>query len=559
MLLWQVMFPPPEPPGGAPEQLEEEVAPAGQEAAPPAARPQPPAAGGETVPLEPRAETPPAVEISAALEATEVVETATFRAELSNRGAQLVAFELLEHRSAAGGPVDLVRAREGLAFPFGLVDAAGTPSPLNDALFVAERSRDSDSSQRVAFEYSGPMGRARKIFRFRPDGLFDVEVEADQRGWGVFLGPGVRNPSPEELANRFARKSAGYLNGEGMTRIDPLKATGPERVSGAVRWVGLQDTYFLAAVIPEEPFAEITVLPFLAEPAAVPAEAARFVPAPPKDQLTDAQEEMVRELGLVVRPAGERLVAQAFWGAKQYNRLAALPHSLEESVNLGFFSFLAKPLLWGLQWIHNSMVRNYGWAIILMTILIRILLFPLMHKSVVSMQKMQELNPKMQAIRQKYRSKLKDRQGRPNAEAQRKMNEEIMGLYKKEGVNPAGGCLPMLLQIPVLFAFYSLLSAAIELRHAPWMLWIQDLSAPDPFYALPIIMGASQFVQQRMTPTAADPMQRRIFMMMPIFFTVLFLGFPAGLVLYWLTNNLLGILQQWAYKRLKEKKEAAAA
>ncbi len=236
--------------------------------------------------------------------------------------------------------------------------------------------------------------------------------------------------------------------------------------------------------------------------------------------------------------------------------MSSLPYGLEETVNLGFFKPLSLPLMWGLDWIYKNVVSNYGWAIILMTILIRILLFPLTHKSTVSMQKMQKLNPKIQAIRQKYKGKLKDKQGRPNAEMQRKMNEETMALYKTEGVSPAGGCLPMFLQIPVLFAFYSLLTASIELRGAPWILWIQDLSAKDPLYVLPIIMGASQFLQQKMTPAAGDPMQRRMFAMMPIFFTVLFLGFPSGLVLYWLTNNVLGIAQSYAYKRHREKKEA---
>ena len=206
-------------------------------------------------------------------------------------------------------------------------------------------------------------------------------------------------------------------------------------------------------------------------------------------------------------------------------------------------------------WLQGLACRRGGWAIILMTVVIRVALFPLTHKSTKSMQKMQELNPKVQAIRQKYRGKLKDKKGRANPEAQRKMNEEVMGLYKSEGVNPAGGCLPMLFQLPVLFAFYSLLSAAIEIRHAPWILWIHDLSAPDPYYVLPIVMGASQFIQQKMSPPAADPMQRRLFLMMPIFFTVLFLGFPTGLVLYWLTNNVLGIVQQVAYKRLRERKD----
>lgn len=168
------------------------------------------------------------------------------------------------------------------------------------------------------------------------------------------------------------------------------------------------------------------------------------------------------------------------------------------------------------------------------------------------MRKMQGLNPQVQAIRQKYRAKLKDKKGRPNAEAQRKMNEEIMGLYKKEGVNPAGGCLPILLQMPVLFAFYSLLSAAVELRGAPWMLWIQDLSAPDPFYVLPIVMGASQYVQQKLMPAGGDPMQRRIMMLMPAFFTILFLKFASGLVLYWLTSNVLTIFQTAITNRLLE-------
>ncbi len=206
-----------------------------------------------------------------------------------------------------------------------------------------------------------------------------------------------------------------------------------------------------------------------------------------------------------------------------------------------------------MQWIHGNIIANYGWAIILLTVVIRLLLFPLNHKSIVSMQKMQKINPKMQAIRAKYRPKLKDKKGRPNAEASAKMNQEIMALYKTEGVNPAAGCLPMLLQMPVLFAFYRLLSAAVELRHAPWLGWVTDLSAKDPYYVLPLIMGASMLVQQRMAPAQGDPMQRRLFMMMPVVFTVLFLQFPAGMVLYWLTNNILAIAQQAGYKRWRER------
>jgi YidC/Oxa1 family membrane protein insertase len=169
------------------------------------------------------------------------------------------------------------------------------------------------------------------------------------------------------------------------------------------------------------------------------------------------------------------------------------------------------------------------------------------------MQKMQALNPKIQAIRDRYRTKLRDKQGRPNLEMQRKMNEEVMAIYKQAGVNPASGCFPLLLQMPILFAFYQLLSTAVELRKAPWILWIKDLSVHDPYYVLPIVMGLTQFLQVRMGPQAGDPLQRRMFQLMPIVMTFLFLGFPSGLVLYWLTNNVLTILQLQVYNRLRER------
>jgi YidC/Oxa1 family membrane protein insertase len=206
-----------------------------------------------------------------------------------------------------------------------------------------------------------------------------------------------------------------------------------------------------------------------------------------------------------------------------------------------------------LHWIHDNIVANYGWAIVLLTILIKLLLLPLTHRSTVSMRKMQDLNPKVQAVRDRYRQKLRDKAGKPNLEAQRKMNEEVMGIYKEAGVNPAGGCLPLLIQMPILFAFYRLLSTAVDLRHAPWMLWIHDLSAADPYLALPIIMGVTQLIQVRMGPQAGDPMQRRMFQIMPVAMTFFFLGVPSGLVLYWLTNNVLTIIQLQVYNRMQAR------
>jgi YidC/Oxa1 family membrane protein insertase len=202
-------------------------------------------------------------------------------------------------------------------------------------------------------------------------------------------------------------------------------------------------------------------------------------------------------------------------------------------------------------------VANYGWAIVLLTFGIKLVFFPLTWKSQESMTKMQELNPKVQAIRARFKSKLKDKQGRPNLEAQRQMNEEVMTLYRTAGVNPVSGCFPMLLQIPVFFALYRLLATAVELRNAPWIGWIQDLSAPDPIWILPILMGATSLGMQKMMPATGDPMQRRIMQMMPIMFTVFAFAFPSGLVLYWITNNLLTMVQQALLLKVRKQREAA--
>lgn len=431
---------------------------------------------------------------------------------------------------------------------------------MNEVLYQVEQASAAGGGQQITYRYRGREGVVEKRFVFRRDGLIEFElVLSNPSAWTVAMGPGVRNPSEEEQENRFARRSAIFKTAEDVTREDPNGIWSPLPISAiGLNWIGLEDSYFLTAVVPEGGITGAILQPVLVIPSVDDSDV-QFKPIRNKEELSDTERDLTRELFLLIQPAAEVSSVTAYLGPKEYSYLSSLPYGLEETVNLGFFKPLSLPLMWGLAWIYDNVVSNYGWAIILMTILIRIVLFPLTHKSTVSMQKMQQLNPKIQAIRQKYKGKLKDKQGRPNAEMQRKMNEETMALYKSEGVSPAGGCLPMFLQIPVLFAFYSLLTASIELRGAPWMLWIQDLSAKDPWYVLPIIMGASQFLQQKMTPAAGDPMQRRMFAMMPIFFTVLFLGFPSGLVLYWLTNNVLGIVQTYAYKRHREKKEAEEA
>ncbi|HEX9943991.1 MAG TPA: membrane protein insertase YidC, partial [Thermoanaerobaculia bacterium] len=523
--------------------------PAPQTGPAPGARPAPGTPAAPAAPGVPSA--PPAQPIAAAGEERLVLQDGRTRAVFTNRGAQLLSMVVPENANPRSGTLELVRKRTGGMYPYALTAGRGLqPHPLDQALFHAERSADGRS---VVFRYSGPQGAAEKRFRFNERGLLEAEVILPGRGdWGVLLGPGIRNPTPEEMKSRYERRRAVYKAGDEVRLLDAQGATEAVEVAGrSLRWVGLADTYFLSAQIPQAGLERALIEPVLVEPGE--REAVRFVPVPPEEEITKEQKDLPREFLVVLRPAGDRLALTSYWGPKEYDRLQALPYGLEGTIELGWFGFLARPLLAALHWIYDHIVANYGWAIVLLTVLIKIALLPLTHSSTKSMRKMQELNPKVQAIRDRYRTKLRDKQGRPNLEMQRKMNEEVMAIYKEAGVNPAGGCLPLLLQMPILFAFYNLLSTAVDLRKAPWILWIRDLSVHDPFYVLPIIMGATQVLQVRMGPQAGDPMQRRMFQIMPIAMTFLFLGVPSGLVLYWLTNNVLTILQLQVYNRLRER------
>jgi YidC/Oxa1 family membrane protein insertase len=223
-------------------------------------------------------------------------------------------------------------------------------------------------------------------------------------------------------------------------------------------------------------------------------------------------------------------------GPKDLDHLKKLGVGLEHIVDFGFFSLLSRPLFWILKYFYNFS-GNYGWAIVLLTIVTRIPFIPIMNKGQKSMKKLQKIQPKMAEIREKYKKDPK------------KLQKEMSELYKKSKVNPLGGCLPMLIQLPVFFALYKVLLVAIELRGAPFILWITDLSLKDPYYVLPIVMGLTMVLQQKMTPTAADPKQAKLMMFMPVIFTFMFLQFASGLVLYWLVNNILGIIQQFYVNR----------
>lgn len=214
------------------------------------------------------------------------------------------------------------------------------------------------------------------------------------------------------------------------------------------------------------------------------------------------------------------------------DRLKTLAPGLDLTIDFGWLWFISKAIFWLMQQIY-LLIGNWGWSIILVTVVIKALFYKLSAKSYKSMAKMRNLQPKINA--------LKERCG----DDKQKLGQATLELYRKEKVNPLGGCLPILIQIPVFIALYWVLLESVQLRHAPFILWIHDLSAPDPFYVLPILMGVSMFVQQQLNPPPPDPTQAKVMMMLPVVFTFLFLYFPAGLVLYWVVNNLLSILQQW--------------
>jgi YidC/Oxa1 family membrane protein insertase len=227
-------------------------------------------------------------------------------------------------------------------------------------------------------------------------------------------------------------------------------------------------------------------------------------------------------------------------GPQEQEKLAALAKGLDLAVDYGWLTVIAAPLFWVLQWVHGW-TGNWGVAIIILTILIKLIFYPLSEASYRSMAKMRVVAPKMQRLKDQYGN---DRQ---------RMQQAMMELYKTEKINPLGGCLPILVQIPVFIALYWVLLGSVEMRQAPFALWITDLSAPDPWYILPVLMGATMIIQTKLNPEPPDPVQAKVMKIMPIAFSIFFFFFPAGLVLYWLVNNILSIAQQWHINRVLER------
>ena len=477
-----------------------------------------------------------------------IVESDFFRAVFANRGAELVSWQLKDYLSG-GRPVELVLrslpSEEPWPFTLAFEDEELTYL-ADEALFRPSHDelRLSGSPETLTFDYQDDSGFSiRKTFTFDPATspfvlrlTVEVRVGDEMRHPAVQWGPGLGGVEGESSMFAFRQGPRGLMYGR-ISEADGLLSADPsvERLDrgdvavqptydGLFDFVGVDNHYFAAVALPGQ------------QQMAVSYRAVQLQPLTPDGETGDL---MAFELRA---PNGMNDVP-FFLGPKDFEILESTSAALVRAIDFGWMSVLVVPLYRSLKWAY-SLVGNYGFAIILITFLVNIIIFPLRHKSVSSMRKMQEIQPEMKAIQERF-AHLK-----ATDPEKQKMNQEVMALYRDRGVNPVSGCLPMLLTMPILFAFYRLLSMVIELRGAPFVLWINDLSVHDPLYVTPVIMGASMVVQQRLTPAQGDPMQQRIMMLMPIMFTFMFLWAPSGLVIYWLTSNLLGIGQQLVTYRI---------
>ncbi len=456
------------------------------------------------------------------------VQTDLFRAVFTSAGGRLLHFELSQYDDEQGKPLDMVAA-DGL-LPLGVYWLTPDGAVVDD--------RDVDYAIEVTGQRVAGSGEGVVRMRGRTPAGVTLTKTLTIRGnsYVIDYSVAIEPPTLRQVGVAWARavhEGRGRFSGkEGPVALvgDELKAAHaasmkePVLYEGEIAWAGYADHYFLAAYLPERPLR----LRFVGARAAGLGEATLWAPA---------------ENG--------RVHYQLFVGPKQLSLLRTIGHELERAVDFGWFGFVARPLL-GLLVFLYSFTGNYGWSIVLLTVGIRIVFYPVNKRQAEAMKAMQRIQPELKKLQEKYKD---DRE---------RLNREMMDLYRRHKVNPLAGCLPMLLQLPVFFGLYRALMEAIELRHAPFIGWITDLSQPDrlgsiaiPFVSPPgipvltLLMGASMVIQQRLTPASGDPTQQRMMMLLPIVFTVMFVNFPSGLVLYWFANNVMSIAQQIATNRAK--------
>ncbi len=526
---------------------------------------------------------PPSNLVQAITESLVVVENDLYRITFTSRGAQVKSWVLKKYKDHKGQPLELVHAQAASKYGYPLslwTYDQELRKKLSEALYVAAclpntlktaqlQTSDQPAVQcnpaapaQVTFEYADAETRVRKSFRFDHSYVVEVETETTQRGAAVPAYPawpaafGDQHLPAHHVASRLVSQNGGTLQ-----RLEPKKVSGGNTVNGPFHWAGVEDQYFGAVFLPENP--ETAVLITLHQALEIPND-----PEKPEPGKTSK----VSVLGAAVGGSQATIRQRLFVGPKSLDVLHSVEASLssEERKLLGesakgpnleglvdfgeYLGFIARPIFLWLKWTHDHWIANWGWSIIILTLIINVALFPLKLTSMKSALKMQKIAPQMRALQEKY-SKYK-----LNDPKRAGMNEEQWALYKKEGVNPVGGCIPMLLQIPFLFAFYTVLTVAIELRQAPWLWWIKDLAAPDPYYLLPIAFVGSMFILQRLTPQAGmDPMQQKMMnIMMPVMLGFVSFNLASGLCLYWTVGNGIGIAQQLVVNRTAFGREIRA-
>ena len=444
-----------------------------------------------------------------------IVETPLYKAVFTNAGGAIKSLELKNYKQGQNDPV-IVNVAQKVAAQNSFRSQFDVNGVIETPVFSSpKKSFNLTGADKAELVYTGVLSNGlavEKKFVFSADAYF-IQTEAaafNKTATAVSVRSDIVISAPVS-----GKDDTGYHQGPIVKTSKELTRQDEDDRSLAgsskLKWLGLEDKYFLAAIVPvtEAHFSWLTEVPSVGSSRAT------------------------LQFPVNLAPSGASRVAfTTFLGPKEYDTLLGQKTGLEEAIEFGWFDWMAKPFLVVLNF-FDRYLGNYGIAIIVLTVIIKVLFYPLTKKSLHSMRDMQKMQPQMAALKEKHKG---DKE---------RMNKELMELYKRHKINPVGGCLPMVLQIPVFIALYEVLYVAIELRHAPFFLWITDLSAKDPYYITPVLMGATMFLQQKMTPSAVDPAQQKIMMLMPVIFTFMFLNFPAGLVLYWLVNNVLSIGQQY--------------
>ncbi len=495
---------------------------------------------------------------AASTEAETVVENELYRIVFTNKGGQAKSWILKKYKDDKGQPLDLVNhgsAEFGLPLSLFTYDEA-LRNKINNGLYVAA-SGDSGSTVSVpgelSFIYSDGSVSVHKTFRFDHTYVVGVETQVTVNGQPVQAYPSwPAGFGDQGTAPSFASARIDYFAGDKVERLAAKKVSGGNTLRGPLQWAGPQDQYFAAIFLPDEP-QQATMVTFR-NAIQVPKDPAK----PDPNNLTK-----VEILGAAVGDANGLTRERIFVGPKALDVLATVHCNsmngqsggpdLTHAVDFGFFSLIARPLFLWLLWTHDHLANNWGVSIIILTVIINLALLPLRITSMRSALKMQKLQPQMKAIQERYKKY-------PMRDPKRAdMNTEISALYKEHGANPAGGCLPLVIQMPFLFAFYSMLGVAIELRQAPF-LWLHDLSSPDKLFVLPILIVISTLFVQKMTPSAGmDPAQQRMMtFMMPAMLGFFSWSLASGLSLYWVIGNVIAIIQQSIMNRTGLGKEMRA-